>query len=333
MKLPAFQFYPGDWRKDPAVQSLDYTERGIWVELLCLMHESNQPGKLMIGGQPYPEDRLARLLGLSPEVMSKVISTLITLGVASRCPETGALTCLRMIRDRETIKKRADCGKLGGNPNFQKGAANPYYSGDKQKDNQDHKQRHKQKITPSSSSSVSSSEDLGTAFAARELALEIEPTDKPAKPAKTTKPRPRNPEIDALVALDGSDPNGATSAAFAAAGTALRDIKQVSPDVTAAEINRRASNYRERFRDAAISPMALAKHWAAMDRLKSGCSAAPVATSIPEPDDWRAFLNQERPESVYAEGGNCAGTPWAELGQTVQKWILAEMHKYNATTN
>jgi hypothetical protein len=54
--------------------------------------------------------------------------------------------------------------------------------------------------------------------------------------------------------------------------------------------------------------------------------------AAPEPDDWRAFLNQEHPDSVYAEGGDMAGKPWAELGQTVQRWILSEMHKYNQQT-
>ena len=32
-KIPAFQFYPADWRKDPGVQSLSYNDRGIWIEI------------------------------------------------------------------------------------------------------------------------------------------------------------------------------------------------------------------------------------------------------------------------------------------------------------
>lgn len=161
MKLPAFQFYPGDWRKDPGIQALSFEERGIWVEILCLMHESSPRGKLLLSGKPYPIDRLARALCLSPEVMGKVISDFITLGVAGVCPETGALVCKRMIRDDEIIKKRAASGKLGGNPAFKKGESNPYYpASDKQNDNQDGKQSDKQKITPSSSSSSSSSDSI-----------------------------------------------------------------------------------------------------------------------------------------------------------------------------
>src|SRR3990167_798079 len=62
--LPAWQFYPGDWRKDSGVQALDYETRGIWFEILLLMHENQPPGKLTLNGQPMPDDALARILGL-----------------------------------------------------------------------------------------------------------------------------------------------------------------------------------------------------------------------------------------------------------------------------
>ncbi|GAA3973832.1 hypothetical protein [Hymenobacter antarcticus] len=48
MKLPAIQFYPGDWHKDQGVQALDLAQRGAWFELLLMMHDSDvgvsQPG-------------------------------------------------------------------------------------------------------------------------------------------------------------------------------------------------------------------------------------------------------------------------------------------------
>jgi hypothetical protein len=157
-KLPAIQFYPGDWRKDPGVQSLSYEERGIWLELLFMMHESEKPGLLLLGGVPYPTDRLARALRLDNEVMLKVISELITLNVASVDEETGALMCRRMVRDRQFVENRKKCGKLGGNPNFKKGKSNPYYEKDNHRDNLEDNQRDKQKITPSSSTSLKMSD-------------------------------------------------------------------------------------------------------------------------------------------------------------------------------
>jgi len=31
-KRPAFQFYPGDWRRDTALQSVSLAARGLWIE-------------------------------------------------------------------------------------------------------------------------------------------------------------------------------------------------------------------------------------------------------------------------------------------------------------
>jgi hypothetical protein len=154
MKLPAFQFYPGDWRKDPGIQSLTLEQRGAWLEMMCLMHESERRGYLMLNGKPFPEDSLARLLGLQEEDLlnqnsTKGISYLLTLlvdrGVASRDQETGVIYCRRMVRDEQLRKTRAECGKQGGNPLLLK---------------QTRTTGVKQKLTPSSSSSssVSSSE-------------------------------------------------------------------------------------------------------------------------------------------------------------------------------
>lgn len=119
-KLPALQFYPGDWRRDPGVQSLTFEERGIWIELLFLMHESEQRGKLVLNGRAASTDRLARMLHIDPEKLETVIETLLDLGVASRCPETGALMNRRMVRDEAILAKRRAAGRLGGNPNLVK---------------------------------------------------------------------------------------------------------------------------------------------------------------------------------------------------------------------
>ena len=42
---------------------------------------------------------------------------------------------------------------------------------------------------------------------------------------------------------------------------ALAEIKEASPDVTPAELNRRAANYRTHYEGAALTANALAKHW------------------------------------------------------------------------
>lgn len=115
-KLPAFQFYPGDWRKDVGVQSLSYHDRGVWWEMLCLMHESERRGVLVLNDQPMGEEALSRLLGLDKQILTTTLTSLLTSGVASREDSTGAIFCRRMVRDEYLRKVRSEAGSKGGNP-------------------------------------------------------------------------------------------------------------------------------------------------------------------------------------------------------------------------
>lgn len=150
-KLPAFQFYPSDWRSDNGVQSLSYFERGVWFEILCLMHESEQRGKLLLNGKPMPDDALARLLGLDKQILTKTLTTLLDYGVASRDTD-GTLINRRMIRDEILRQIRTEAGKKGGNPNL----VNQNSTKTKNEVNQN--------STPSSSSSSSSKKEKPNGF-------------------------------------------------------------------------------------------------------------------------------------------------------------------------
>lgn len=155
MKLPALQFYPGDWRKDPGVQSLNYFDRGVWFEMLCLMHESSERGKLLLNGAPMPDDALAMILGLDKQILTTTLNTLLTYGVASRDEESGALINRRMVKDEDLRQKRTEAGKLGGSPVLVKQKSTKRLSKPQAKVNQ----APKQNPTPSSSSSTSTSEE------------------------------------------------------------------------------------------------------------------------------------------------------------------------------
>jgi len=45
-KAPAFQFYVKDWLCDPQLRMCSHTTKGIWIDLLCLMWEAPERGKL-----------------------------------------------------------------------------------------------------------------------------------------------------------------------------------------------------------------------------------------------------------------------------------------------
>lgn len=46
MKRPSFQFYPGDWASNPNLKRCTFAERGIWLEVMCLMHDQEAYGVL-----------------------------------------------------------------------------------------------------------------------------------------------------------------------------------------------------------------------------------------------------------------------------------------------
>ena len=112
--LPAMPMYVGDWRKDPRVQGLDYYQRGIWFELLCLMWQSDHRGKLLLKGKPISSEIAARLLGLTKQDASKVLNQLEATGPADRDPETGALICDWMLESEDRRRAKAEAGRLGG---------------------------------------------------------------------------------------------------------------------------------------------------------------------------------------------------------------------------
>ena len=170
MKRPAFQFYPADWRKDPALSSCSLAARGLWIELMCIAHESDEYGHLSINGKPMLTPQLARLVGESPAIIGKLLTELKEAGVFS-LDERGCIFSRRMVKDERIRNIRSDSGRLGGNPNLLK-----------QKDKQNDQQTQKQIPTPSSSSSSSSSSSdktspNGLVAATRKRAAAARPDD------------------------------------------------------------------------------------------------------------------------------------------------------------
>lgn len=45
-KLPWLQFYPGDWLKDPKLSLCCAATRGIWIDAIAAMHESNRSDRI-----------------------------------------------------------------------------------------------------------------------------------------------------------------------------------------------------------------------------------------------------------------------------------------------
>ncbi len=116
MKLPSFQFCPGDWMKDPSLRSVSLEARGLWIDMLCLLFESGRRGYLQHAtGKPVTEEQLARMTGCSAKQVSRLLQELENSGVFSRT-EHGTIYSRRMVKDEQVRQAKIAAGKLGGNP-------------------------------------------------------------------------------------------------------------------------------------------------------------------------------------------------------------------------
>lgn len=106
MKLPSFQFYPGDWLKDPNLRRCSLAARGVWMDMMCLMWECEERGVLATAGRAWSDDDIAQAVGGDRTSLLSCIKELIDKGVASRT-NSGAVYCRRVVRDECSRKAGA----------------------------------------------------------------------------------------------------------------------------------------------------------------------------------------------------------------------------------
>ena len=102
--------------------------------------------------------------------------------------------------------------------------------------------------------------------------------------------RVRNEVFDALVVVTGTPLDQVTRALGGQVAAALRDIKEVCPEVTVEEVRKRAAVYRQKWPKVSLSPSALAKHWGSLgsEKKEGGAEVARVSQGVGEPTwDWR----------------------------------------------
>jgi hypothetical protein len=119
---PWMKFYPADWRADQALRVCSLAARGLWMEMLCVMHNAEQYGHLLLNGRPVTDAQLAMLAGTTPDQIPVLLGELEAAAVFSRT-QKGVIYSRRMTRDhkwsnegRKAVKKRWDAERAKSVP-------------------------------------------------------------------------------------------------------------------------------------------------------------------------------------------------------------------------
>lgn len=133
---PWMKFYPQDWRADEKLRMCSLAARGLWIEMLAIMHRSERYGQLLIGGRVPTDAQLAVQVGASPSEVTALLAELDGADVFSRAA-SGAIYSRRMTRDHKKAENARKNGKKGGNPKLSSsgGKTKEIYGWDNQQDN------------------------------------------------------------------------------------------------------------------------------------------------------------------------------------------------------
>ncbi len=120
VKRPSFQFYPGDWLSDLSLKNCSLAAQGLWISMICLMHQGYPYGYLrtrgqidengeMKGGETLTSKRLACIVGVKLKSINTLLHELEVNGVFDRDVD-GTIYSKRMVKDEKVRNSRASGG-------------------------------------------------------------------------------------------------------------------------------------------------------------------------------------------------------------------------------
>ena len=75
MRRPSFQFYPADWRNNANLRRCSWEARGVWVEVMGLMHDSDRYGVLT-----WPVKEIAQAIGAPVKLVQELATKSVMKG-------------------------------------------------------------------------------------------------------------------------------------------------------------------------------------------------------------------------------------------------------------
>lgn len=111
---PWSKFYWRDWRSDQQLRNCGLAARGLWLEILAIMHAANPVGHLLVNGHPPTDHQLALQVGASVADVRRLKAELLAAGVPDVID--GVWISRRMVRDTKRRAVNRENGSAGGNP-------------------------------------------------------------------------------------------------------------------------------------------------------------------------------------------------------------------------
>ncbi|HEF4738887.1 hypothetical protein KTD19_07890 [Burkholderia multivorans] len=68
MTRPSFQFYPGDWQANSNLRRCTHAEKGVWIDVMCLLHDSEEYGVLR-----WPLKEIAQAIGAPLATLRSIV--------------------------------------------------------------------------------------------------------------------------------------------------------------------------------------------------------------------------------------------------------------------
>jgi hypothetical protein len=93
--------------------------RGLWIEMIALMHQANPYGHLLVSGLSPTDTQLAALVGCPSDQITPLVGELEAAGVFSRT-RSGVIYSRKMTRMQKKAATARNNGRKGGNPSLGK---------------------------------------------------------------------------------------------------------------------------------------------------------------------------------------------------------------------
>lgn len=116
------KFWWDDWSADLALKSCSLSARGLWMEMLTIMHKSEDEGYFLVAGRSVSPRQLSGLVSAPEKEVVKCMAELEENRVFSKT-EDGIIYSRRMLRDKASREQAREWGSSGGNPDLKGGSS------------------------------------------------------------------------------------------------------------------------------------------------------------------------------------------------------------------